>query len=105
MWNLAISLRGTLVVERFHRTGRALVQLRRARSIQQIGRLPIWSGLYGETAVDLVGLALEASPLDCLVIVTAPERHFFAANGDDNIALGSSAVPSYPHFGGMFGDP
>jgi hypothetical protein len=37
-----------------------------------------------------------------LVIVATPERHFFAAEGDDNIALGDIAVTSYPNFGGVF---
>jgi hypothetical protein len=65
----------------------------------------IWSALYSEAAVDLVGLALEARPFDCLIIVTASERHFFAANGDDNIALERIVVTSYPHFSGVLGDP
>lgn len=65
----------------------------------------VWSALYSEAAFDLVGLAFEPRPFDCLVIIATPERHFFAANGDDNIALGCITVTSYPHFGSVFGDP
>jgi hypothetical protein len=62
------------------------------------------SAFYSEPACNFIGLAFDPCPLDCLVIVATPERHFLAADGDDNIALGEIAVTSYPHFGSMFGD-
>jgi hypothetical protein len=62
------------------------------------------STLYGEAACNVIGLAFDPCPFDCLVVVATPERHFFAAEGDDNLALGDIVVTSYPHFGGMFGD-
>jgi hypothetical protein len=66
--------------------------------------LDTWATLYSEAAFDLVGLAFDARPFDGLAIVATSDRHFVAAHGDDNIAVGRIVVTSYPHFGNMFGD-
>jgi hypothetical protein len=64
-----------------------------------------YSALYSEAVCNVIGLAFDPCPFDCLVVVATPERHFFAAEGDDDIALGDIVVTSYPHFGSsMFGD-
>ena len=61
------------------------------------------SGLafYDVPACNLVGLAFDAGPFGCLVIVGASKRHFLAADGDNNVTFGDIAVPSYPHFGNV----
>jgi hypothetical protein len=74
------------------------------RGVLQPGRSTIRSALYSEAAFNLVGLAFDARPFDRLIIVAATERHFLAADRDNNIAPQRIAMTPYPHFSGLFSD-
>lgn len=85
-------------------SSRASIAINNCRVSSGICSLDTWAALYSEAAFDLVGLAFDARPFDGLAIVATSDRHFFAAHGDDNIAVGRIVVTSYSHFGNMFGD-
>jgi hypothetical protein len=52
---------------------------------------------------ELVNLTLDPRPLDRLIIVATPKRHFSPAVCDDDIAFGGIAVTLDPHFAIVFG--
>jgi hypothetical protein len=54
-----------------------------------------YSALYSEAACNVIGLTFDPCPFDRLGVVATPERHFFAAEGDDDIAIGDIVVTSY----------
>jgi hypothetical protein len=56
-----------------------------------------------ERSRELVSLTLDPRPLDRLIIVATPKRHFSPAVCDDDIAFGGIAVALYSHFVLVFG--
>jgi hypothetical protein len=64
----------------------------------------VWFGgsaLYGKPVCNLIGLAFNSSPLDGLVVVAAPDRHFLFPKKDNDITFRNTVVASYTNFGGV----